>query len=336
MEYDSVILTKKELPLVILTGHRKSGTSVFHRLFDGVNSVNLYPTDLAVLYAYFSCFTSKKSLSNNDLKERLIYVVESSMEYSVKQGLGLTEKRHFLNIFKSEIQKINIRDKSDVIYSICNSWLKSKEVRANATRFIVKETSQSIFFEDYIKEFPQLKMISLIRDPRDNYAAISAGVKQYYSKLGENDFKSLSSLINRARMDLTSAKINQENYPNSFMAVRFEDLVKDTRATMESISNFLSIDFEESMLSPDISGKSYKGNNFEGLMFSGVSDQNIGKWKARISIESAKVIEYWMADVMDYWNYDLEFSLVDSQIEFSKFYEKYNCEYFYHDSFAGK
>ena len=329
-------LTKKELPLVILTGHRKSGTSVFHRLFDGVNGVNLYPTDLTVLYAYFSCFTLKKNVSNNELKERLLHVVKSSMEYSAKQGLDLTSKNHFLNVFESEIQKIDITNKSDVINSICNSWLKSKEVESKTDPLIVKETSQAIFFEDYIKEFPQLKMISLIRDPRDNYAAISAGVDQYYSKFGENDLGALSSHINRARMDLTSAKINQENYPDSFMAVRFEDLVKNTRVTMKGISNFLKIDFEESMLSPGISGKSYKGNNFEGVIFSGISNQNIGKWKERISIESAKVIEYWMADVMDYWNYDLEFSPIDSQIEFSKFYEKYNCEYFYHDSFACK
>ena len=177
-------------------------------------------------------------------------------------------------------------------------------------------------------------MISLIRDPRDNYAAISAGVDQYYSKFGENDLKALSSHINRARMDLISAKINQENYPDSFMAIRFEDLIRDTKTTMKNVSNFLNIDFEESMLSPDISGKSYKGNSFEGISFSGISNQNIGKWKTRITIESAKVIEYWMVDVMDYWNYDLEFSQICSQAEFSKFYEKYNCEYFYHDSFS--
>ena len=327
-------LTKKELPLVILTGHRKSGTSLFHRLFDGVNSINLYPTDLTVLYAYFSCFTAKKDVSNKELKERLIYVVKNSMEYSVKQGLDLTSKNNFLNVFESEIQKIDIRSKSDVIYAICNSWLKSKEVTFEASPFVVKETSQSVFFEDYIKKFPQLKMISLIRDPRDNYAAISAGVDQYYSKFGESDIGALSSHINRARMDLISAKINQENYPDSFMAIRFEDLVKDTRATMKSVSNFLNIDFEESMLSPDISGKSYKGNNFSGISFSGISNQNIGKWRTRIAIDSVKVIEYWMVDVMDYWNYDLEFSQICSQAEFSKFYEKYNCEYFYHDSFS--
>ena len=179
-------------------------------------------------------------------------------------------------------------------------------------------------------------MISLIRDPRDNYAAINAGVDKYYSKMGENAFKSLSSLINRARMDLLSSKINQKKYPESFLAIQFEDLVSDTQTVMNRVANFLEIEFSPAMLKPETNGKIYTGNNFEGSKFSGVSSKNVGMWKERITIESVKTIEYWMGDIMNYWGYTSEFNLTDSQIEFSKFYEKYNCEYFYHDSFKCK
>ena len=120
------------------------------------------------------------------------------------------------------------------------------------------------------------------------------------------------------------------------MAIRFEDLVSDTQTVMNSVANFLEIEFSASMLEPETSGKIYTGNNFEGSKFSGVSNKNVGMWKKRITIESAKIIEYWMDDIMNYWGYASEFDLVDSQIEFSKFYEKYNCEYFYHDSFECK
>ena len=56
-------MDQKQEELFILTGHRKSGTSMFHRLFDGHPDINLYPVDLSILYAYFPCFTS-------DLKDR--------------------------------------------------------------------------------------------------------------------------------------------------------------------------------------------------------------------------------------------------------------------------
>jgi aminopeptidase-like protein len=70
-------LTKKELPLVILTGHRKSGTSVFHRLFDVVIDSELKhgvlnygeliikgETDKEVLLSTYVCHPS---MANNEL-----------------------------------------------------------------------------------------------------------------------------------------------------------------------------------------------------------------------------------------------------------------------------
>lgn len=323
----------RDFPLVILTGHRKSGTSLFHRLFDGVKSVNTYPTDLTVLYAYFSCFTSQKEISNNSLKERLIQVLDKSLEYSLKQGLDLNIKKVFLKIVNNEINKIDLRLKSDVIFLICNSWLKANDMNSSNLPFIIKETSQAIFFESFLKYFPKLKMISIIRDPRDNYAAINEGIESYYSSIGENSLEALSSHINRARMDLISARINQNNFPKSFMAIRFEDLVKNPEKIMKIVSNFLNIEYEKGLISPNMSGKPYLGNNFDGKLFYGISSENIGQWKKRITSETTKVIEYWMADVMNDWGYVPEYEILNSQIEFSKFYEKYNCKYFYNDSF---
>ena len=69
------MINKEDTPLVILTGHRKSGTSMFHRLFDGVDGVNLYPPDISILYAYFPYFTSRNSISDNELRNRLVCVV---------------------------------------------------------------------------------------------------------------------------------------------------------------------------------------------------------------------------------------------------------------------
>jgi len=327
---------KEDTPLVILTGHRKSGTSMFHRLFDGVDGVNLYPPDISILYAYFPYFTSRNSISDSELRDRLVCVVRESIDRILIHNPSAVNIEKFLSIFKIEICNIDLRDKSDVIFSIYNAWIKYQDVGVRSVPFLVKETSQSIFFEQYLNMFPKLKMISLIRDPRDNYAAINAGVDKYYSKMGENAFKSLSSLINRARMDLLSSKINQKKYPESFLAIQFEDLVSDTQTVMNRVANFLEIEFSPAMLKPETNGKIYTGNNFEGSKFSGVSSKNVGMWKERITIESVKTIEYWMGDIMNYWGYTSEFNLTDSQIEFSKFYEKYNCEYFYHDSFKCK
>jgi len=325
---------RKNLPLIILTGHRKSGTSLFHRLFDGLDGINLYPTDLSMLYAYFPCFTGRKDITDAELRARLLHVLDQSISYICKQNSSVVKnKKKLLNLVETEIKNISLREKADVISAISIAWFHYKGLTDKTIPFVFKETSQAVFFSEYKEKFPRLKMVSLVRDPRDNYAAIDAGIEDYYSKFGEHSIDALSSLINRARMDLLAAKVNQEKFPESFLAIRFEDLVTDPRETMMKVSSFLGIEFNETMLIPEVNGIGYKGNNFEGKVFSGISNRSVGAWKTRIPEASAKTIEYWMADVMEYWGYECEFELLDRQAEFSRFYELYNCKYFYHDAF---
>lgn len=102
---------------------------------------------------------------------------------------------------------------------------------------------------------------------------------------------------------------------------------------MENLSNFLEISFVETLLKPTILKNDYYGNSHENKKFVGVSKQNVKRWKERISKEEAMIIEFFLKDLMSYWNYELEFNELDSQKAFSKFYEWYNCKYFFYDSF---
>lgn len=325
-----------EIPLIILTGHRKSGTTMFHRLFDGIEKINLYPTDFSLLYAYFPCFTSRENLHDEDLRQRLLLVVEKSIRHVFQVDDSFTaEKQAFLQYVRNRIEGIDLRDKGDVIRAIWGAWSDFKGVEDPNIPFVIKETSQAVYFDAFRETFPRLKMISLVRDPRDNFAAIHAGVEKYYSKFGEGAFTALGSLINRARMDLIAACLHQKNHPESFLAIRFEDLVSEPEKIMAQVASFLEIDFDERLLIPEINGSVYAGNCFDDKVFSGISSRNVGSWKSRISESSAKVIEYWLGDVMQDWGYAREFSEMESQSEFAKFYELYNCKHFYHDSFSG-
>jgi len=330
----SEVKTKDESEIFILTGHRKSGTSMFHRLFDGHSGITVYPVDICVLYAYFPCFTKNKNLSEENLRLRLKHVLKKGL-YS-QDILSKEEEIHIEEFIKKVNKRLNstqIRNKVAVIKAIKDAWITVIKQNKDSLPFLFKETSQAIFFQGFKKSFPNLKMISLIRDPRDNYAAIKAGVSNYYSKMGESEKESLASVINRVRMDLKAAELNQKNYPKSFLAIKFEELLKNTEEIMQKITEFLNISFEETLLKTTIKGKPYKGNSHDGKVFSGISTVNLGRWKERIQKEEAMIIEYWLKDLMDFWEYPIEYEIEDSQKEFSKFYEWYNCHYFYHDSF---
>lgn len=321
--------------LIILTGHRKSGTSAFHRLFDNHPSIYVYPVDISVLYAYFPFFTERYGDNPYALRKRLKLVLKKSMDNIA----SILETHHFFKVdlfvemVCNELQDSDLTKKDKIIKVIANTWIKLFYKTSDPKPFLFKETSQSVFLEDFIAFNLPVKMISLIRDPRDNYAAIKAGVKKYYSQMNENELESLASVINRARMDLLSAQLNKNNFPNNFMSVRFEDLVANTDMIMREITEFLGISYNEVLLSPTRFGAGYEGNSHEGKRFAGLSNQNIGKWNARITDQEAQIIEFWLNDVMKYWDYDFNFPLIDSKKVFSEFYNWYNSRYFYRDSF---
>jgi len=318
---------------VILTGHRKSGTSLFQRLFDGHTGINLYPIDITVLYAYFPCFTANPDLKPKDLRKRLRHLLEACLtkgnDIAKKKGF---EFDAFAELVDKQLDDNQLKDKCAVIQAIRKAWVELAEGGDDTRPFVFKETSQAIFYEEF-KKLPGMKMISLIRDPRDNYAAIKVGVEGYYSKFGESEKSSLASVINRVRMDLKAAQLLQKQYPDSFLAIRFEDLLTDPKKTMLKVCKFLGIPFDETLITPTIMGEPYKGNSREGKVFKGISTANLGKWKERIAAEEAKILEYWLDDVMEHWNYKRKYKDLECQEAFSEFYPWYNCQYFYKDSF---
>ena len=234
----------------------------------------------------------------------------------------------------SEFGNGNLRRRGDIIDALGKAWCRVSKLDPDKTTVVLKETSQSIFFDEMKADFPSLKMIHLVRDPRDNYAALKAGVTRYYSTLGESELATLASLINRCRMDMISARLNSERSPENFLAVRFEDIVADPKPPLARVCEFLGWEFSESMLLPTVLGSKNEGNSHEGKRFSGISSENAGAWRSRISEEEAKIVEYWCEREMQDWGYELAFDAVERQKAFATFYEWYNSRYFFFDSFA--
>lgn len=323
-------------PIIFLTGHRKSGTSVFHRLFDGYPEVTVYPVDLSFLYAYFPAFTENRYVDAFELRKRLCLVIARSLQchasYLEKRGFCFDR---FAKSVESKLSDEEMRDRFAVLRAVQSSWMNFNRETASKP-FVVKETSQSIFFSIFREKDCRTKMITVIRDPRDNYAALKAGVAGYYSKMGEGDLVTLASLINRCRMDFLSALANEAAYPEDFMALKFENLVNRPESEMRSVADFLKLPYDPVLIYPTESGEEYKGNSHEGTRFSGLSSRNVSRWRSRISEEEAKVIEYWMRDVMEKFSYEPTYSEIDAQNAFSRFYEWYNTRYFYKDSFQQK
>ena len=103
---------------------------------------------------------------------------------------------------------------------------------------------------------------------------------------------------------------------------------------LRKITNDLQIEWHNNLISPTFLGGKFTGNNHSGDKFQGISSSNVGRWKERISKNEACIIEGWLADIMTYWGYKLEYSHDDHVNALSDFYAWYNCKYFFSDSFT--
>jgi hypothetical protein len=321
---------------VFLTGHRKAGTTLLMSLFDGHKSATSYPSDISLFYAYFPGFTGDPKLSDAQLKDRLSLVLRKSLE-GVKTAEGaqdFIDAQKLVDLFWKHFGTGDLRSRPHVLDTLGRAWCEYAGRSFEDSAVVFKETSQSIFFGELLAAFPEIRMIHLMRDPRDNYAALKAGVSSYYAKLGENELATLASLINRARMDMIAARVNRERHPNRFAVVRFEDLVADPKPEMERLCKFLGWEFDEAMLAPTVMGRPQSGNSHEGKAFTAIDRSNAGAWSKRISPEEAKVIEYWCSNEMRDWGYEPAFPETERQQAFADFYGWYNTRYFFSDSFA--
>ena len=319
---------------VFLTGHRKSGTTLLRSLFDGYDHATTYPTDVGLLYAYFPCFTSNTGHSNDVLRERVSLVIRRSLDAANGAAGRTTPADKFLALFWRRFGDGDLRRRGSVLDALGKAWCDHEGLEADNTIVVFKETSQAIFIDELKADLPSLKMIHVVRDPRDNYAALKAGVANHYAKLGENELMTLASLINRCRMDMIAARINAKLHADAFLPIRFEDLVHQPKSVLAKMCNFLGWEFRDSMLSPTVLGKPTTGNSHDGKQFAGINSTHAGAWRERISAAEAKVIEYWCEREMHDWGYEPAFSEAERQAEFARFYAWYNCRYFYSDSFS--
>src|SRR5690606_4704039 len=88
--------------------------------------------------------------------------------------------------------------------------------------------------------YPGLRIVHMLRDPRDRYAESLARWPSGKGRAGRATARWLDSL--------RLAERHTRRYPDAYLIVRFEDLVTDTEATVRRVCAFLDAPFTPTML----------------------------------------------------------------------------------------
>jgi len=318
-------------PLVFVCGHRKCGTTLFANLLDGHPQLAVYPFDLTLLYAYFPEYL-RAHTAPAERRARLQRIVFDELAQRLPaQALDVAAmKERFFGGLPDDA----LGDPAALIGRLM-ALFQAVAGRAGAKRGVFKETSIEIYAAEILDWFPDARFIQLLRDPRDNFAALAAGVDKHYSRLGEDHNRTLASLLNRARIGFQMARQNYARYGEArYHLLRYEDLAAAPEATMRGVAEFLGIDFDPCLLKPTVLGHPAGGNAFDGVASFEVSARNVGRWRERISTEDAQVIEFHLGDEMKAFGYAPAFEPAAQARAAAEFYKWQNYAYFYGDRFA--
>lgn len=153
------------------------------------------------------------------------------------------------------------------------------------------ERYADLLFEAY----PDLKVVHMIRDPRDRY---QASIEKWPNGKGR-----AGGAVARWNYSRALAERHQANRPADYMIVRFEDLVTETEATMRAVCAFLGIELTESMLAMT-GAPTHRGRvmaEAEGRVQ--LSSDYIGRYRSRVEPGELLYIQTHAAEGMARYGY---------------------------------
>ncbi|MEJ2374207.1 MAG: sulfotransferase [Pseudolabrys sp.] len=327
----------KHSPLVAICGHRKSGTTLLSNLLDGHPRLAVYPIDLALLYAYFPDFveTNPSPQARRKRLERILFddLADRLGAFGCSDAFDVDKHRE--RFFRG-LRDDELADLRALIVRLMASFQTVAGPPVGSAKWgVIKETSIEIYAAEILSWFPDIRFIHVLRDPRDNFAALAAGVDKHYGRLGEDRKRTLASLLHRAELGFAMARENQTTYGSErYHLVRYEDFVVRPEATMCKIAAVLDIDFDPCLLRPTVLGVPATGNSYDGVQTAGIESRNVGRWRERITDEEAAAIEFHFSGKMEAFGYAPAFDAATRRRAAAEFYKWQNYAYFYSDRFA--
>jgi len=170
------------------------------------------------------------------------------------------------------------------------------------------------FIANILMEFPDAKLIHMVRDPRDRYASVKKRYKDNRGRVGAATGKWWYSAM--------LANRNLNKYPRNYTVVTYEDIVKEPEATLSKICKFIDVEFSPQMLTMngapllrDMGGNS----SFDRFEPGEISTKSVGRYNSALTPDEILFIQIYCARYLKGFGYQFdEINLpVKEQIRFN-------------------
>jgi hypothetical protein len=209
---------------IFITGLDRSGTSLLYALLSSHPNIAMYRR--TNFWHYF--YQRFGDLANEENFEACL---DTLIHYDRLQTLNLNPNRIRSDFWKGET----------TYGSLLTLMLRPQAEKEDKSRWGDKSLRCEQYAGGIFKEFPEARIIQIIRDPRDRYASVLKRYKVNRGKAGANIGRWLYSALLGNR--------NVRRYPNRYRVIRYESLVTNPVSSLKEICHFLEEPYSEDMLS---------------------------------------------------------------------------------------
>ncbi len=273
---------------IYVTGMMESGKSTFMTLLDGHPDLLVFPQEPNFGRMLEQQFTSAEdarrwSLEKSDFsKSGSLRGIEDQQESAYDHRKYLAELEHALS------EKFAPRE---VMIETMRAFAEASNQNFDSRKYwVFNEPSRARMAPWLFSTFPNGKVIHLIRDPREHFAAIKAHHRQVDADMGRAP--ALSFSMDWA-LGVTQAFENRGKFGASrYLIVGYEDVRDQKEKTVRRIADFLNIEFDPVLLHPSKVGISAATTDGR------ITESEIGKWIQPLTRREHILIESLCGDVM--------------------------------------
>lgn len=268
---------------IFIFGSARSGTSLLSRIINSHPKISVpFESHLYNTFIQWLKYYGDLSIAKN--REQLVDDIlntECMRDWSPRPN-----RNHIL----AEISDYSF---GGVVDGLIRSWTLDQ----GKQRWGEKTPWHAYFWREIINDFPNCKIIHIVRDGRDSslsWKNARFGPKHYY-------YLAKKWVCFLQTIDELKSEIDG----NSFFEVRYEDLLLNPEARSREICDFIGEDFSSNMLSFHTNSDPYPTDkaNLENLTKPIISG-NSNKWKNHLSTRELRIFEAIAGDYLERYGYE--------------------------------
>tara|TARA_B100001250_G_scaffold213427_1_gene183065 strand:- start:18757 stop:19860 length:1104 start_codon:yes stop_codon:yes gene_type:complete len=279
----------------------RCGKTLLRKILNIHSEVRLAPAETK----FMSQMWSRRILAGHLRDSNLPKGVESYLNNSVlkidkrkellenlKSGNMKTQEADVELLLDTQLSDIkNIFSKTTKTYGDLHRSILQSFVRSNKSNYGgEKDPTANPFIISLIDNFPQSKIVNLVRDGR----GIITSMISTKSRLN------ILEMSNRVKYSYSLArKYEKKNISSNYYQMFFEKMIRDPKTELTNLCNFIGISFEDEMLHPSL----YIPNSDGRKLKQGFDKTMINIWKKKLTLEQILVIEYILKENLTYYGY---------------------------------